>query len=98
MTVRNYRNAVPQLTPTSLRQRDRWNGPSTIDWAQIFRDLHQSIVLAVAYKRRDATVEWRLHGGLYELHGQDWAITEAGIEYRPDSQIVLAEEGLGVTR
>ena len=75
-----------------LRQRDRWNGPSTIDWAQVFRDLHRGIVLAVGYKRRDATVEWQLHGGLYELHGQEWAITEAGIEYRPDRQIVLAEE------
>jgi hypothetical protein len=66
-----------------LRQRDRWNGPSTIDWAQVFQDLHSGIVLAVAYKRRDPTSEWELHGGLYELHGQDWAITEAGIEYRP---------------
>ena len=75
-----------------LRERDRWNGPSTIDWAQVFRDLHRGIVLAVAYKRRDATVEWQLHGGLYELHGPDWAITEAGIEYRPRSQVVLAEE------
>lgn len=76
-----------------LRQRDRWNGPGTIDWSQIFRDLHRGIVLAVAYKRRDTTVEWQLHGGLYELHGQDWAITEAGIEYRSGSQVVLAEEG-----
>jgi hypothetical protein len=75
-----------------LRQRDRWNGPSTIDWSQVFRDLHRGIVLAVAYKRRDTTVDWQLHGGLYELHGQDWAITEAGIEHRPDSQVVLAEE------
>ena len=51
----------------------------------------RAIVLSVAYKRRDTTVPWRLHGGLYELHGEDWAITEAGIEYRPASQIVLAE-------
>jgi len=75
-----------------LRQRDRWNGPSTIDWTQAFRDLHRAIVLAVAFKRRDATGPWQLHGGLYELHGQDWAITEAGIEYRPGSQIALAED------
>jgi hypothetical protein len=75
-----------------LRQQDRWNGPSTIDWTQVFRDLHRGIVLAIAYKRRDATGPWQLHGGLYELHGQDWAITEAGIEYRPGNQIALAEE------
>jgi hypothetical protein len=75
-----------------LRQRDRWNGPSTIDWTQVFRDLHRGIVLAVAYKRRDATSPWQLHGGLYELHGQDWAITEAAIEYRVDSRVVLAED------
>jgi hypothetical protein len=75
-----------------LRDRDRWNGPSTIDWSRVFRDLHHAIVLAVAYKRRDTDVPWRLHGGLYELHGEDWAITEAGIEYRPAGQVVLAEE------
>src|SRR6266536_1410276 len=74
-----------------LRDRDRWDGPKTIDWEQVFRDLHRAIVLSVAYKRRDPTVPWQLHGGLYELHGEDWAITEAGIEYRPGSQVVLAE-------
>jgi hypothetical protein len=75
-----------------LRERDRWNGTGTINWTQVFRDLHRAVVLAAAYKRRDTTVDWQLHGGLYELHGQDWAITEAGIEYRPDSQVVLAQE------
>ena len=74
-----------------LRERDRWNGPRTIDWEQVFRDLHRAIVLSVAYKRRDASVPWQLHGGLYELHGENLAITEAGIEYRPTSQIVLDE-------
>lgn len=48
-------------------------------------------MLSVAYKRRDPAVPWRLHGGLYEFHGADWAITEAGIEYRPSSQVELAE-------
>ena len=74
-----------------LRDRDRWNGPKTIGWEQVFRDLHRAIVLSVAYKRRDATAPWQLHGGLYEFHGEDWAITEAGIEYRPGSQVVLGE-------
>lgn len=74
-----------------LRQRSAWNGPKTINWAQVFRDLHRAVVLSVAYKRSDPTVDWQLHGGLYELHDQDWAITEAGIEYRPVSQVVLPE-------
>ena len=74
-----------------LRAADRWNGPKTINWAQVFRDLHRAIVLAVAYKRRDPYTPWTLHGGMYELHGEDWAITEAGIEYRQNGQVVLAE-------
>jgi len=74
-----------------LQQRDRWKGPKTINWEQVFRDVHRAIALSIAYKRRDSTVDWQLHGGLYELHGQDWAITEAGIEYRPGSQVVLLE-------
>ena len=53
--------------------------------------MHRAIVFSVAYKRRDSTVDWQLHGGLYELHGQNWAITEAGIEYRPDNQVALLE-------
>jgi hypothetical protein len=28
---------------------------------------------------------------LYEIHGKDWAITEAGVEHRPADAIVLAE-------
>ena len=74
-----------------LRERDRWNGQGTVNWEQAFRDLHRAIVLSVAYKRRDTTAKWQLHGGLYELHGEDWAITEAGIEYRPSGQVVLSE-------
>jgi hypothetical protein len=75
-----------------LRSRDRWNGPKMIDWAQVFQDLHEAIVFSVAYKRGDPAATWRLHGGLFEFHGEDWAITEAGIEYRPSNQIVLAED------
>jgi hypothetical protein len=76
-----------------LQQRDRWKGQGTIDWPQVFRDLHQGIVIAVAYKRRDTTVAWQLHGGLYEIRDGDWAITEAGIESRASSAVVLAETG-----
>jgi len=72
-----------------LRVRDRWNGPGTIDWDQVFRDLHQALRLSVAYKRRDTGGPWQLHGELFELHGTDWAITKAGIEYRPANEVVL---------
>lgn len=86
----NAATVIGRITD-QLRERDRWNGPKTVDWEQVFRDMHRAIVLSVAYKRRDATAPWQLHGGLYELHGENWAITEAGIEYRPTSQIVLDE-------
>ena len=76
---------------SQLIERDRWNGPKTIDWGQVFRDLRTAIQLAVAYKRRDPEASWRLHGALYEIHGTDWAITEAGVEYRPTGTVVLAE-------
>lgn len=76
---------------SQLINRDRWKGPKTIDWGQIFRDLRTAIQLAVAYKRHDQDVPWRLHGALFEIHGKDWAITEAGVEYRPTGAIVLAE-------
>jgi hypothetical protein len=32
-----------------------------------------------------------LHGAMYDAHGEDWAITRAGIEYRPSGQVVVAE-------
>jgi hypothetical protein len=89
-TTEKAENVIGRINEM-LQQRSRWSGPKTINWGQVFLDLHQAIVLSVAYKRRDSTVDWHLHGGLYEMHGQDWAITEAGIEYRPDSQVVLSE-------
>jgi serine/threonine protein kinase len=76
---------------SQLIERDRWNGSKTIDWGQVFRDLRTAIQLAVAYKRRDPDAPWRLHGAMYEIHGTDWAITEAGVEYRPTGTVVLAE-------
>ena len=76
---------------SQLIERDRWDGPKTIDWGQVFRDLRTAIQLAVAYKRRDQAAPWRLHGALYEMHGKDWAITEAGVEYRSTGTVVLAE-------
>jgi len=75
-----------------LIKRDRWNGAGTIDWGHVFRELHRAVELAVAYKRRDPTTSWKLHGALYELHGRNWAITEAGIEHRPSGTVVLAEQ------
>jgi hypothetical protein len=74
-----------------LIQQDRWNGPKTINWGQVFRDLRTAIQLSVSYKRREQNVPWRLHGALYEMHGNDWAITEAGVEYRPTGTVVLSE-------
>ena len=89
--VKESAESVIRRINEKLRERDRWNGQGTVNWEQVFRDLHRAIILSVACKRRDTTASWQLHGGLYELHGEDWAITEAGIEYRPIGQVVLSE-------
>ena len=68
--------ANQRKTPGTGPLERAWHG----QLEQVFRDLYWAIVLPVAYKRRDTTARWQLHGGLYELHGRDWAITEAGIE------------------
>ena len=50
----NAATVIGRITD-QLRERDRWNGPKTVDWEQVFRDMHRAIVLSVAYKRRDTT-------------------------------------------
>jgi hypothetical protein len=81
----------PTDTPADVAERlirqlqaaGRWQGPDTLDWALALRNLRRSLALTVA-SRRDGTAAgpWQLRGALYELVGEDWAITEAGIENR----------------
>jgi hypothetical protein len=96
----------PSETPAEVADRliqalqlaGRWNGPGTLDWPLALRNLHRALELAVTSRRDGQAVgTWRLHGALYELIGEDWAITEAGVENRADSNVVLRESDFPAT-
>ena len=83
----------------ALQRAGRWHGPGTLDWPLALRNLHRALELAVTSRRDgDAVSSWRLHGALYELIGEDWAITEAGIENRALGQVVLPESDFPATQ
>lgn len=76
----------------ALQSQGRWYGPGTLDWPLALRNLHRALELAVTSRRGgETTGSWHLHGALFELIGEDWAITEAGIENRTRGQVVLSE-------
>lgn len=84
--------AVADRLNQQLQREGRWHGPSTLDWTLALHNLQRSLKLAVASRRDgDGAGPWRLHGALHELVGEDWAITEAGIEHRQHNDVILPE-------
>lgn len=65
-----------------LQQAGDWQGPETLDWGAAMRNFRRSLETAIRSRRRDPGA-WALHGPLYELVGDEWAITEAGLECPP---------------
>jgi hypothetical protein len=83
----------------TLQSAGRWHGPRTLDWPLALRNLHRALSLAVTSRRDgEAASSWRLYGALYELIGDDWAITEAGVENQALGQVVLAESDFPATQ
>ncbi|MHB1526756.1 MAG: hypothetical protein ACYCZN_10840 [Candidatus Dormibacteria bacterium] len=74
---------------TRLRQRDRWKGDSTLDWQLAVGNLQRTLLVAVKAQRHDADA-WALHGPLFELVDDRWAITDAGVEC-PEKGYLLVE-------
>lgn len=62
-----------------LETSGRWHGEGTLDWPMALRNLQRSLDIAIRSRRRDDS-EGLLQGALFELVGEDWAITEAGLE------------------
>lgn len=72
-----------------LENRGRWQGVGTLDWQMALRNLQRSLDIAIRSRRRD-TSEGLLQGALFELVGEDWAITDSGIEC-PERAFLLPE-------
>lgn len=72
-----------------LEKRGRWRGDATLDWPMALRNLQRSLELAIRSRRRDGdgTI---IEGALFEIVGEDWAITDAGLEC-PSHGFVLHE-------
>jgi len=65
-----------------LENRGRWRGNDTLDWPRALRNLKRSLDIAISSRRRDGG-EFTIQGALFELVGDEWAITDAGLECPP---------------
>jgi hypothetical protein len=64
------------------------DNPDDFDWSLASANLKKSLDIAFRSRRREAGA-WLLDGRLYELLGDDWAVTTAGLEHRPEPKFNL---------
>jgi hypothetical protein len=62
------------------------------DWTLTIANLKKSLDVALRSRRREPGV-WLLDGRLYELLGDDWAVTTAGLEHRPEPTFIVPAAG-----
>jgi hypothetical protein len=62
-----------------LERRGRWKSDSTLDWPMALKNLQASLDQAIRSRRRDSSGPM-FHGALIERIGDEWALTDAGIE------------------
>jgi hypothetical protein len=90
---------VAERIVRDLQRKGRWAGAATVDWTVTMENLQRSLALAIASRRGGSSADpWRLHGALYELIGDNWAITTAGVESRHDNMVILGEAEFPDTR
>jgi hypothetical protein len=67
-----------------IQHRRLLGGLDDFDWSIAMANLKHSIDTAIRSRGMDSG-DWHLKGGLYELLGNDWAVSSAGLEHRdPD--------------
>jgi hypothetical protein len=62
-----------------IERGGRWKGEGSFDWALALHNLQRSLDVAVRSQRHDSS-DWIVEGALFELVGDDWAITMYGLE------------------
>ena len=62
-----------------LERGGRWQSTSTLDWPMALKNLQKSLDMAIRSRRRDGS-GLALGGALIELVGDEWALTDAGLE------------------
>jgi hypothetical protein len=82
-------SAVMDRVIARLEQASADASTATFNPELVFRNLRQS--LSVAVRSRRGELERRLRGPLIELVGDQWALTDAGLESRTDDSFVPAD-------
>jgi hypothetical protein len=58
------------------------------DWSLTIANLKKSLDVALRSRRQEPGA-WILDGRLYELLGEDWAVTMAGLEHKPEPTFIV---------
>ena len=72
-----------------LMRKSAFQGSATLDWDQTLTELGHTLGVVLAARQGEA--RWPI-APLFELVGDDWAITTAGLEYRTERWPVLFPE------
>jgi hypothetical protein len=82
--------AVADRLITTLKQRQRWAGPKTFDWARTIENLQRALQLATR-ARRGLEGSNEIGGALLRFVDDDWCFTSTGIE-SPTHRFVVPRE------
>jgi hypothetical protein len=74
-----------------LERRGRWHGEGTLDWPMALKNLQASLDLAIRSRRRDGSGP-SLQGALIERVGDEWAVTDAGLECPSRGYLLMQSE------
>jgi hypothetical protein len=80
------------LSINNVIQHNRLLGSlDDFDWSIAMANLKHAIGTAIRSRGMDSG-DWHLRGGLYELLGNDWAVSSAGLEHRDPDYLVSRRE------
>jgi hypothetical protein len=81
--------AVAARLIKDLMRRGAYQGNATLEWDKALAELGRTLGIVVAARRGEAP--WPV-APLFELVGDDWAITKAGVEYRTEPWPVFSPD------
>jgi len=71
----------------AIKSRRLLNSLEEFDWSIAMANLKDSMEVAIKSHGMDAG-DWNLNGGLYELLGNGWAVSSAGLEHREPAYLL----------
>jgi len=96
-TESNSAESIGHSISVEIQRNRLLNSPDDFDWDIALNNLKNSIDVAIKSRGSDAN-DWHLNGGLYELLGNGWAVSSAGLEHRERAYLLARRDLIFVGR